>query len=324
MSKKDKDDQLEIDLGDVHQPETGNIIAEDPEVPEDVIVVQEHEPAVDPEVAIEQLKEKLEDTRKKYIKEKKAREEAELAAQKAAQTAYSASNEAEENKIHLVTGAIDTLRREQDYIKGVMKEAMSVGDYDRTVELQEAFQANINKLARLEDGLAEMKANPRRVEPPVPQASALVDDLIQRVSPVSARWLDKNRDHLKDARAIRIMERAHNDADDMGIPRESEEYFALIENRLGISKKLEKQEKMERRESYDDDGDDFSAAAAPVQRRQSAPAAAPVSRSSGGPSSNPRVVRLTPDELEAAKISGISPQQYYNNKMRDKNRAANY
>ena len=327
MSKKDKDRQLEIDLGDTPQLESQNLIADNPEVPEDVILVQNSDPIVQPEEAIEQLREKLEETKRKYKEEKKARREAELAAEKAAQTAYSASTEAEENKIHLVNGALDTLKREQDYIKNVMKDTMAAGDYDKMVELQEVFQSNINKIARLEDGLNEMKNNPRRPEPVAPTVRSTVDSLIQNVTPTSARWLEKNRDHFKDAKDLRIMERAHNDALDMGVAVESDEYFKLIENRLGIRKKdkAENQEPRVARNSYepdDDDNSDFSAAANPVQRRQSAPAAAPVSRSSGGPEGNSRVVRLTPDELEAAKISKISPQEYYNNKMREKARTS--
>lgn len=321
MAKKDKDEQLEIDLGVESQEAPRNILVDEPEAKEEIVVLQEDKDdsrdAI--EDSIEELKSKLKDTKQRYKEEKKAREKAEIAAMEAAQKAYKASSEAEENQMHLVSGALDTLKREQEYIKNTMKETMAAGDFDRMVELQEIFQSNINKIARLEDGLTEMKNNPRREAPPAPAMNA-VDDLMQKVTPKSAKWLDKNRDHLEDPRMLRIMARAHEDALDNSIIAESPEYFSFIENRLGINKS-EKAPKRDTR--YDEDGDDdvMSGASSATQRRYSAPAAAPVSRSSGGPSGNQRVVRLTPDQAEAARISGISPQEYWEHLQRERNRA---
>jgi phage I-like protein len=64
----------------------------------------------------------------------------------------------------------------------------------------------------------------------------------------------------------------------------------------------------------------MSDAAKPTKSRQSPPAA-PVSRTPvGSEGTRPGVIRLTADEVEAAKISGISPQEYYRLKMQDRNR----
>ena len=307
MARKNNTGQESLDLPVEDQNEPQNILIDEPDVADEVVIIEtkgKNDPLED---SIEELKAKLKDTKQKYNEEKKARQEAES-------VAYKASAESEENQIHLVSGALETLRREQEMLKHTMKEVMAVGDFDRAVELQESFQSNINKITRLEDGLTEMKNTPRR-EAPAP-ARDIVDTLMQQVTPRSARWLDSNREHLQDSRMLRIMERAHGDALDNQIIPESDDYFRFIENRLGIGKTKE----APRGSRYDDDDDVMSGASNSTNRRQSAPAAAPVSRSSGGPTGNPRVIRLTPDQAEAARISGISPKEYWENLQAEKTR----
>jgi predicted DNA-binding protein (UPF0251 family) len=48
---------------------------------------------------------------------------------------------------------------------------------------------------------------------------------------------------------------------------------------------------------------------------RSSPAAAPVSRGSSSPTGGSRIVKLTPDEVEAARLSKQTPEEYYANKM---------
>jgi hypothetical protein len=315
MARKNNKEQESLDLSVEDQNETENILIDEPDAADEVVILEGSEGGDPVEDSIEELRSKLKDTKQKYNQEKKARQEAENAAQQATQQAYKASAEVEENQIHLVSGALETLRREQEMLKHTMKEVMAVGDFDRAVELQESFQSNINKITRLEDGLNEMKNSPRREAPPAPSRD-LVDTLIQQVTPRSAKWLDSNREHLQDTRMLRIMERAHGDALDNQIIPESDDYFRFIENRLGIGKTKE----APRNSRYDDDDEVMSGASNSTNRRQSAPAAAPVSRSSGGPTGNPRVIRLTPDQAEAARISGISPKEYWENLQAEKTR----
>jgi len=188
---------------------------------------------------------------------------------------------------------------------------MAIGDYDKAAELQEQMAANITNLRQLERGFEEMKQQPR-IQPQAPPPGELtVDALIDRVTPRSAEWLKKNRDALPDARSIRVMARAHEDAVDYGIAPESDAYFQFVENRLGINSN---------RRSIPEVDDVMSSAASSKQRR-SAPPSAPVSRQPiDSPNHRPGVITLTAAEVEAAKISGITPQEYYRNKMREQNR----
>jgi hypothetical protein len=155
---------------------------------------------------------------------------------------------------------------------------------------------------------ARPRTEPSRPAAPAQQSGPDIDSLIQRVTPLSAQWLQSNRDHLKDSRSFRIMARAHEDAIDHGIIPESDDYFRFVENRLGIK------------------GDSappdvaMSAAAAPVQRRQSPPAA-PVSRQpSNANGSRPHVVKLTPEQREAARISGVTEEEYARQMLKERNR----
>jgi hypothetical protein len=218
-----------------------------------------------------------------------------------------AHNEASDSNLHLVSGAIDSVRRDQEILKANLRDAMAIGDYDKAADLQEQMASNITNLRQLERGFEEMKQQPR-VQPQAPQPRDLtVDTLIEQVTPRSAEWLQRNREHLPDQRSIRVMARAHEDAVDFGIAPESDAYFQFVENRLGISSK---------RNSIPEVDAVMSDASQSKQRRSSPPSA-PVSRNPIDSPQRPGVIRLTPAEVEAAKISGITPLEYHENKMRE-------
>jgi len=265
-------------------------------------------PAVDPTAAIEELNRRLHE-------ERQARAQAEQYAREAAFRASQAANEVDDTHQHLVANAIDSVRQNQESLKANLRESMSIGDYDRAAELQEVMSMNAAKLIQLEQGLQDMKSRPR-TEPARPVAPPQnrgpdVDALIQQVTPLSAQWLQNNRDSLREPRAFRVMARAHEDAIDHGIIPESNEYFRFVESRLGISDN--------QRNSYGQTEAAMSSASAPVQRRQSPPAA-PVSRQASSSPSRTQVVRLTAAQREAASISGLTEKEYAQNMLREQNR----
>jgi len=301
----DDNEQISLDLGEdvkvEKEPEVVLLGEDEPEpVPEKPAKKQ---PEVTPDAAIEELNRRLN-------AERQAREEAEARAREAAARANQAATEVEDTHLHLVKNAIDTVKRDQEILKANIKEAWSVGDYDKAAEYQEMMSSNSAKLLQLEHGFQEMQNRPpvRQVAPPQPSVSP-VDDLIQRVTPLSAQWLQNNRDNLRDPRAFRIMARAHEDAVDHGIIPESDDYFRFVESRLGFSKGENAPPEVA-----------MSAAAAPVQRRQSPPAA-PVSRQPSNSSGNkPHVVKLTPEQREAARISGVTEEEYARQMIKERNR----
>ena len=302
------ENQIPLNLGDepIKEAESTDPIVE---------IAEEGAPVV--EAKENDVQEALEKLQKKLKKEEKLRKKAEHEAYEASVRANQASSEVENSNLTLVTTAIDTVKRDQEILKSNLRDSMSIGDYDKAAEIQEAMSMNSAKLLQLEQGFQEMKNRPK-IEPVAPpqRAGDMIDEIASRVTPLSAKWIKQNRDHLEDPRAIRMMGRAHEDAVDMGIRPESDEYFRFVENRLGIGKEDTRQQQ---EPSYDNDSP-LSEAASSSTRRQSPPAA-PVSRTGSAPGTRPNVVRLTPAQAEAAKISGLSEVEYYKLMIQERNRA---
>jgi len=290
----DKDDQLEIQLDPIEaktEPDDIQVVkAED--VPEKPKKKQKED--ISAEDGIQELRAKLE-------QERQGRIEAEKRAQEATNREFRAKNEVEDTNLHLVTNAIESVRRQNEALKANYREAMSIGDYDRVADIQEAMSTNSAKLLQLENGKTAMEQKPKQA-PPKPQYKDHVDALAAQVTPASAAWLRENRDHLGNQKTIDKMFRAHADALDDGIIPDTRDYFDYIEGRLGINKS--------------DDGyyDATEPAAKPIQRRQS-PASAPVSRSGSAPGTRPNVVRLGAAEREMASMMGMTDQEYARNKL---------
>jgi hypothetical protein len=307
--------QMEIDLGpnpEIQKTEPEIVIVEnEAQLEAQSDPVENKKKEIDPAKALEKMKQKLK-------KEQERAEEAERQARQAMVHAHNASNEVEDTHLHLVNNAISTVKRDNEILKMNYRDALANGDYDRVAEIQESISMNSAKLLQLENGFNEMKNRPQTPPPAPPPRDITVDDLIHRVTPKSSDWLKDNREHLREPRSLRIMARAHDDAMDMGIKTETKEYFRFIENRLGIDR-----DQAPAVERYDDDDDDtsaMSAAAAPTQRRQ-APPAAPVSRSAGfNDGSRPNRITLTAEQAEYAKISGLTPHEYWVQLQREKNR----
>jgi hypothetical protein len=305
----DTEGKVEIDL------------SQDTQAPADAIKVHEEEPkieVVDETKPVEAKDDGIEKTlkklNKKLEKEKKARSEAENMARLAQEQAAAAAMEVNDSQLHLVTGAIESLKRDQEILKVALKESMASGDYDKSAELQFNLSENLKKLTDLEYGLKEMKANPPKPVMPVPQShDAVVEGIINRLTPKSAKWLKDNREHIKSDKELRIMRRAHEDAVDRDIPVESKEYFKFVEKRMGIRKK-------EKSESNPEGNIDAMSDASKGQKRQSSPPAAPVTNVTSSQNYRNGTATLTNAEVEAARISGVSLQEYYRNKMREQNR----
>lgn len=284
----DEDEKIEITVEEAHEDAAEAVSGAEQEASNGA---QNH--AVDTQDAINTLKAQLE-------AEKRAREEAETLARRAAQQANAAYGEVEDTNIQLVNTAIDTVKRDNDILTSNYAEAMSMGDYERAAKIQATMASNSAKLLQLENGLREMQNAPRRapVENVPPPASVQLDQIISAVSPRSASWLRNNKTQLSDDRMIKKMFRAHEDAIDDGIEADSDAYFSYIEQRLNIGGRAEADNPM-------------SSASKPVQR-QAAPPSAPVNRES---SSRSNTVRLTRAEADTAKMLGMTETEYAKHKI---------
>lgn len=251
----------------------------------------------DPEKAIKKLNKQLK-------KEKKAREKAERMASEANLHVRQAYAEDHETKKQLLASAIDKLKTDNSIYTAQYAEAMSVNDYEKAAQIQQALALNANKLSELETGYDRMKVSQPQI-PDIARPKSELDNIIDAVSkqsPKSAKWLKQNKDHLDSDKMIRRMFRAHEDAVDDGIRPDSDEYFEFIEDRLGLRQKQEKQRQKE-------EDSVMSSASKPVKSVQPSPA--PVERYSN----RPNVVRLTALEAQTARDLGMTEKEYAMNKL---------
>lgn len=291
----DENNHVDVVLDDEKTPEgESEIIVEVSEQKQ-----EEAAPIVSAEDGIKEMKRRLD-------AERRAREEAELRAYQAAQRAQSASMEVKDSNYQLVVNAIETVKGRSEQLKNAYKEAMSVGDYDKIAEIQEAMAINASHMAKLEDGKRQMEAYAKQPVQPVPPPPQRIEDIVENmaksVSPRSAEWIRSRKDVLTDDRSIKKMFRAHEDAIDDGLEPDTDDYFAFIDSRLNVKKVVERPIQTEATPE-----NPLSSASAP--KKSSPPPAAPVSRSGG----RPNVVRLTRDQAEMAKMLGMTEADYAKN-----------
>jgi len=261
--------------------------------------VEKHE--MSPEDGIQQLKRQL-------AHEQQARAEAERQARQANSQVRKAYGEVEDTNYQLVVSAIDTVRGRAEALKAAYRDAMSVGDYDKVAELQEAMSINAVQHSELEKGRTAMESRLRQAQaeaqaPQARQSGDPVDELAASVSARSANWLRRNREALQSERTVKKMFRAHEDAVDEGIEPDSDAYFVFVEQRLGIGRSAEPQESP------------LSSAATAAPRRSSPPASAPVTRSGNGAGNRTGTATLSNEEKETARSWGWSEKEYADNKI---------
>ena len=288
----DEEDHVEVTLDNVEEgkkdePEIEIVDERAEKEPE-----AERPPVIEPKDGIQELKKRLE-------AEKTARIEAEKRAREASLHAEQARGNAKDANYQLIVNALETVKERAEGLKTAHKEAMSIGDYDRVAEIQEAMSINAYQLTELKRGERAMKEQMQADEEaakrqPVRSLDApedVIEQMAKGVSPKSASWLRNNKEHLGE-REIRKMFRAHEDAVEDGIAPDSDAYFSFIEKRIGLAKEAGEEA--------------LSEAAAPSPKRSPQPPPAPVSR--GSQRSN--VVRLTKEQAEYAAILGMSEKDY--------------
>lgn len=288
------EEKLEVEVADDQPLE---VVVEKTEKEPEVAAKQE----LEPDDGIKDLKIRLE-------QEKIARAEAEKQAQHAREQAYYASNEVHDTNLQLVKNAIETVKSNNDVLKRAYSEALSVGDYSKSAEIQEALSINAARLMELERGRSAMEQAPKPQKPEPARPSDPVEALAAQLSPRSAEWVRKNPQCVTDPRMYQKMVAAHNLALADGLQPDTDDYFAYVEDTM----KIRRQPAPARQEAEDDDA--TSSAAKAVQRR-SAPPAAPVTRSGTPTGQRPGTVRLSKAEAETARDLGMTEEEYARNKL---------
>lgn len=248
------------------------------------------------EIALNELKKQLEDQRAYAEKERQARLQAEEAARKHSEEAEFAKVESQDSNFRVVTSAIEQVEAFAQNAERAYADAMQAGDYTAAAKAQRAMAQCESQLSQLSYAKKQLESSlqtrtaegrveaPRQEmrQPEPPQDP--VEALASRLTPKSADWL---RAHPQAAGQINKLTAAHTAATELeGIPVESPEYFAYIEQRLGISQGEKKP----------------AQAPAPAKKPM---ASAPVqsgSSYSGGGRSNGDSIHLTSAEVEMALL----------------------
>ncbi len=235
------------------------------------------------------------DLKRQIEAERAGRQAAEQKLHQANREVHRSRSEVDETNLQLVVNAIDTVSRDVELLKQAHTYALQSGDFARATEIQSEMSANAAKLLQLENGKQAMENAPRQPEPQLPPADP-VEDFANRLSPRSADWVRRHPEFVRDPRLNAKMIAAHNLAVADGIPTDTDDYFAAIEETLKVAPK--------------NDTDDQYAAKV-VRRRDAAPAAAPANRGNQSASSN--VVRLSAAQREMAEMMGMKPEEYAKN-----------
>lgn len=261
---------------------------------------------------------RTEDRAKKRLEERLQRSEKAVAdalrwGQQQAATAAAATHAVTESQLDTVASALAGAEREADAAEAEMISAKQRGDVAAEVKAQRALMQAEQRIATLRAGKDELevvaKQRPTPAAPPVVLNSNVEAILAQLPNLIDAEreWIRRNPESITDPNNQQAMQVAFRDAQKRGLQRGTPEYFAFFEDRLGIEP--------------DDGGDggDYEEeppvrqtrqprASAPAQRRVSAP----VSPSGGarGPALRPGQIRLTEQQREAARISGVDEETY--------------
>lgn len=229
-------------------------------------------------------------------------------------------------------------RREQRRYGEVAREAAALRERVRALEarLAEAEEAgNRNRVAALERDLEAAQADARRafadgdpeghvkavrqvaeiaaskVVATAPVARAAPSQpQAPRFTPTTQAWMDANPWFNVDEAATRTARAAHGQAVAAGMVADTPEYWSFIKTKVervhpGL---VREPEGFGTGDPPDGGGDGDGAASSPAVRQPSG--AAPVTRPQAGSSRPGGELRLTAEQVEAAKIAGVSPQQY--------------
>jgi hypothetical protein len=244
---------------------------------------------------------------KRRADEAAAREiQARQEAQRQATAAWQTRQSAEQSQYDAIANALNAAQQQADMAEAAYASALASGDHVQAARQMRAMSEAGARVVTLQTGKDELEQRLQRQQgqqPPQLQQPAgqpqNIDEMLARMPnlmPQEKDWIRQHPDSLMDQTNLRRMDLAFTDATARGLVRGTPEYFEFFEDRLGY-RKMDKQQ---------DNG------AANASTASGARYAAPVSRGGTSTSASGRSTRvtLTPQERDAAKISGISETEY--------------
>lgn len=214
-----------------------------------------------------------------------------------------------DTRLDAVNAALTAANAAAEAAQRDIAHAESIGDVEAKAEAYRKLARAEANISRLEDGKAALEEE-KKTAPREPQRMEQPSDGLDNTDlPARAKaWLRANPEYLRDPRKNAKIQALHWDILDEGHDAFSKDYFESLETHLGM------REPPRRKEQIVNDEDDED-----EQRDERTIVSAPVSRKSTPGSSvqtDPRKIKLTPAEAEAARMAGVTEQEYAKNKIR--------
>jgi hypothetical protein len=285
--------------------EDNNIEDKKTEIVVDETPIEQEETVVEAAEAEETAEDGIETLKERLRLEKEARQKAEMAQAQYEKTAKQAETDKQHTNLQLIGNALESYKQNAAVLRSRYAEALRDGAYDQAAELQEAIAENTTRIQKLQDGYSALEERIKAPVEPMPKTNDPVEAFAARLSPRSANWIRQHPQCVTDQRLNMKMIGFHNVAVAEGYEPDSDDYFEFIEQRLGIRQPVKQKVEAEEEQV-------MSAAAAPKTKRSSPPPAPSSSVSSGNTRSS-KVVRLTDEQQEIARMSGLTNEEYARN-----------
>jgi hypothetical protein len=237
-------------------------------------------------------------------------------AMEAAQRAQLAEQRVMGSTVSMIDSALDAANQASAAAEAKFQAALDAADHKAAATAQRELSDARHNLLRLQEQKAMVEAEARRPPQPqpirhpaqqqIPQVEAITRDLVNSGYPRSAQWLRSHPELTSRPELMKRISSAHNNlVDNHGFVPETDEYFAALEQELGMG-----QQQQPRRAANAPDYNSYGNNS--MQRRGAA--AAPTSNSApslrtGQPMMRSHVA-LTPAQREAAELNGMTDREY--------------
>lgn len=215
-----------------------------------------------------------------------SKQEAEREASRHRQEAVDARKAQTSSHLDTITTAISASEQDVEGAKQAIRAAKTTGDVDAEVEAQDRLAIARATLLRLDEAKKDIEARQR--VPPKNVSSDPVEAFANTLSAKSAAWVRSHPDYARSEKGLRKLTAADAIAQAEDLVPDTPEYFARVEEYLGIRKGEKAEAPTE------------AAHVAPAKPKSAAPPVAPGGAVANGGSTKGGSVQLTQREAAAA------------------------
>jgi len=270
--------------------------------------------------SVEELQKQLKEANAERDRERKRAEAAEAEKNKSALDQVSVVRDRFKSAEDKLETDKNLAKKELEEAKRVYREAYESGDTDKVLEANDKLFDAKTRIKVLEDNEIGLKNAKNKFEQTVEEASKkqtqtdddedgeyLTDEGLTAYSKEAQQWIKKSAPQFRESKEFRSKAiKYHHLAIGNDIEVDSPEYFEFLEKKLGLREE----------DTQVDDATDVDTQTSQRTTQKTAVkkpvTAAPVNRQSTNTTATKggRFVKLTPEELEAAEISNMTPDEY--------------